>query len=135
MRILGLDWGEVRIGVAVSDPLGITAQPLITLNNDKDLIENLKGIIDKYHAEEIILGLPKQLDGRVGIAAGKAKDFCEKLQSELPLKVSLWDERMTTKIAQMYSRESGASRKKGKSFLDAATAGIMLQSYMDSRRA
>jgi putative Holliday junction resolvase len=133
MRQIGLDWGEARIGVAVSDPLGITALPVISLENNGQFFEKLKELIAQYGAEEIVLGLPKQMNGELGIAAEKVKEFSMKLMSEIPVKVTLWDERLTTKIAQGSFRSSGASRKKTKSFIDAAAAGIMLQSFIDSK--
>jgi putative Holliday junction resolvase len=134
MRIVGLDWGEARIGVSVSDPLGITAQPLVSLENNESFIGKLKEIIKKYDATEVVLGYPKQMNGKAGISAAKVNDFREKIKGELPVKITLWDERLTTKIAQQALSESGASRKRKKSFIDAAASGIMLQNYMDSRK-
>jgi putative Holliday junction resolvase len=134
MRIIGLDWGEVRIGVAVSDPLGITAQPLFSLENNKEFIGKLKELINKYDVGEIVLGYPKQMSGKSGIAASKVEEFSKKITSEVPIKIILCDERLTTKIAQKFSMFAGASRKKKKSFIDAATAGIILQGYIDSRK-
>ncbi len=133
MRTIGLDWGEARIGVAVSDPLGITAQPLFNLENNVEFVAKLKEVIKKYDACEIVLGLPYSMSGGAGIAASKVKDFCKKICGEIPVKVILWDERLTTKIAQRAFKESGASRKKQKSFIDAVSAGIILQGYIDSR--
>jgi putative Holliday junction resolvase len=133
MRIIGLDWGEARIGVAVSDPLGITAQPLFNLENNVEFVAKFKEIIKKYDACEVVLGLPYSMSGGAGIAASKVKDFCKKISDEIPIKVILWDERLTTKIAQRVFKESGASRKKQKNFIDAVSAGIILQGYIDSR--
>jgi putative Holliday junction resolvase len=135
MRIIGLDWGEARIGVAVSDPLMITAQPLLSLENNEEFIGKLKAIVSEYGAGEIVLGLPKQMNGKSGIAASKVTDFRKKICSEIPLKVSLFDERLSTKIAQRSFAASGASRKKRKGFIDAVTAGIILQGYIDSKRS
>jgi putative Holliday junction resolvase len=135
MRLIGLDWGTARIGVAVSDPMGITALPLFSIENNEKFLGKLKETIGQYDAGEIILGLPKQMNGEQGIAAEKVKDFCKKIVSEIPVKVTLWDERLTTKIAQGSFIASGASRKKRKGFIDAAAAGIMLQSYIDSKKA
>lgn len=134
MRIIGLDWGEARIGVAVSDPLGITAQPLFYIENNEKFVAKLKEVITKYDAGEIVLGLPYRMSGSPGIAASKVKDFCKKISGEIPINVILWDERLTTKIAQRALSDLGASRKKRKSFIDAASAGIILQGYIDSRK-
>jgi putative Holliday junction resolvase len=134
MRIIGLDWGEARIGVSVSDPLGITAQPLISLDNDIEFKGKLREILQKYDATEIVVGYPKQMSGKAGISAEKVNEFCKKIKDEFQVKITLWDERLTTKLAQQALSGSGASRKRKKSFVDASAAGIMLQSYMDSRK-
>jgi len=134
MRVIGLDWGEARIGVSVSDPLGITAQPLVSMENDESFIAKLQEIIRKYDAAEIVVGYPKQMSGKAGTSAAKVNEFCEKIKKEFPVKITLWDERLTTKIAQQSFAASGAPRKKRKAFIDASAAGIMLQSYMDSRK-
>ena len=134
MRIIGLDWGEARIGVSVSDPLGITAQPLVSLENDESFIGKLKEITRKYDAAEIVVGYPKQMNGKAGVSAAKVNEFCKKIKGEFPTKITLWDERLTTKIAQQYFAASGAPRKKRKGFIDASAAGIMLQNYMDSKK-
>jgi len=134
MRIIGLDWGEARIGVAVSDPLGITAQALCTLENNDKFIGKLKVLIGQYGAAEIVIGLPKNMKGEAGVAAEKTMSFYNEISSLIPLKITLWDERLSTKMAQRYLEVSGASRKKQKSFIDAATAGIILQGYMDSKK-
>jgi len=134
MRIIGLDWGEARIGISVSDPLGITAQPLVSFDNNGEFIGKLREILQKYDAAEIVLGYPKQMNGKAGISAAKVNEFREKIKGEFPIKITLWDERLTTKIAQQALAESGVSRKRKKCFVDASAAGIMLQSYMDSRK-
>ena len=135
MRMIGLDWGEVRVGVSVSDPLGITAQPLFSLENNADLITKLKELVKKYDANEIVIGYPKQMNGKLGIAASKVDEFSDRIKQGIPVKITLWDERLTTKIAQTASIISGASRQKRKSFIDAATAGVILQGYIDSKRS
>ena len=132
MRILGLDWGEARIGVAVSDPLNITAQPLLSIVNDSDLVANLKEIISKYGAEEIVIGLPRQLSGRSGASASRVRAFSEMISKEFPVKVSLWDERLTTKIALQAMAGSKISNKRKKAVVDASAAAVLLQGYMDS---
>jgi len=134
MRIIGLDWGEARIGVSVSDPLGITAQPLMSFDNDSGFIGKLREILQKYDAAEIVVGYPKQMNGKAGISAAKVNEFCEKIKNEFSAKITLWDERLTTKIALQSFAASGSPRKKRKEFIDASAAGIMLQSYMDSRK-
>ena len=132
MRALGLDWGEQRIGVAVSDPLGMTALPLEHVHNDDGLIAALKGTIEKYSADTIVLGLPKNMDGSEGASAAKVKDLKDKLEVTLGITVKLWDERLTTKMAERVLIDSGVSRGKRKGIVDSISAAMMLQSYMDS---
>ena len=134
MRKIGLDWGEARIGVAVSDPLSITAQPLLSIKNDEGFIPKLNAIIEQYGADEIILGLPRQMDGRSGTAASKVLAFQEKIKSSLHVKITLWDERLSTKIAQRSFAETGAPIKTRKNRVDAAAACVILQSFMDSKK-
>jgi len=133
MRIMGLDWGEKRIGVSISDPLGITAQPLPYIYNDSKLIENLTGLLNKYGIETVILGNPLMLSGRPGISADKVRHFHEMLSSKLPVKISIWDERLTSKAAERSLIEAGVSRKKRKGVIDSSSACLMLQSYMDHK--
>jgi putative holliday junction resolvase len=132
MRILGLDWGEVRIGVAISDPLGITAQPQPYIVNDKHLIPNLKDLVIRYSISSIVLGNPKQMNGQPGISSGKVSLFKDKLIGALGINVLLWDERLTTKMAEKALISSGTSREKRKTIIDSISAGMMLQSYIDS---
>ena len=134
MRKIGLDWGEARIGVAVSDPLDITAQPLYSIRNNKDAVDKLKRLIEQYGADEIVLGLPKQMDGIEGIAASKVRRFYQQIKDAVPVKITLWDERLTTKIAGRAFADAGTSVRSRKNNIDAAAAGIMLQSFMDSNR-
>jgi putative Holliday junction resolvase len=134
MRKIGLDWGEARIGVAVSDPLYITAQPLFSIDNDEGFIPKLKSVIEQYGADEIILGLPRQMNGRSGIAASKVIAFQEKIKNDVPVKITLWDERLSTKMAQRSFAEAGASRRTRKANVDAAAASLILQNYMDSKK-
>lgn len=132
MRKIGLDWGEARIGVAVSDPLDITAQPLFSISNDEKAIPKLKDIIKQYEADEIVLGMPKQMNGKPGIAAAKVTAFKEKIIKDIPVKIALWDERLSTKMVQRSFAEAGASIKTRKNNVDAAAAAVILQSYMDA---
>jgi putative holliday junction resolvase len=134
MRKIGLDWGEARIGVAVSDPLYITAQPLFSINNDEGVIPKLNEMIEQYGADEIILGLPRQMNGGSGPAASKVIAFQEKIKKEVPVKITLWDERLSTKIAQRSFAETGASIRTRKKNVDAAAACVILQSFMDSKK-
>ena len=130
--MIGLDWGEARVGVAVSDPLDISSQPLTALKNDEKLISGLKDIVTKYSAEKIVVGLPRSLNGSLGSSAEKVKVFGEMIEKELGIKPILWDERLTTKLAQQTLRSAGVKAIDQKSLIDASAAALMLQSYMDS---
>jgi len=135
MRILGIDLGEKRIGISISDELGITAQGLPTISSvseDEDL-KSIKKIVDKYDVEKIILGLPKNMNGTLGKQAKKAISFAEKLKKTFQLPVELEDERLTTTKAEKLLIEDDRSRKKRKKVIDKMSAIIILQSYLDRR--
>lgn len=113
---MGLDIGDRNIGIAVSDGLGITAQPLTTIkrkNTNVD-IASLKVIIDKYDVGEIIIGLPKNMDGSIGHQAKKVIHFTERLRKSLNMSTIFWDERLTTVMATKIMIEGDLSRKKRK---------------------
>lgn len=135
MRILGIDLGEKRIGISISDELGITAQGLPTINsvNEVEDLKNLKEIIDQYKVEKIILGLPKNMNGTLGTQAKKALSFAQKLKENYQLPVELEDERLTTTRAEKLLIEADRSRKKRKKVIDKMSAMIILQSFLDRR--
>lgn len=136
LRILGIDLGEKRIGISISDELGITAQGLPTINsvNEIDDLKDIKKIIDKYEVEKIILGLPKNMNGSLGKQAKKAISFAEKLKETFQLPVELEDERLTTTKAEKLLIEADRSRKKRKKVIDKMSAVIILQSFLDRRK-
>lgn len=136
MRVIGLDLGDKTIGVAVSDGLGITAQGLTTVlrrSNSKDM-EALKAYIDEYEAGEIVVGLPKNMDGTLGPQADKALAFAEKLKAEFGLPVVLYDERLTTSLVQRALIEADVSRAKRKKVVDMLAAQVILQGYLDRKK-
>lgn len=130
---MGLDVGDKHIGVAISDGLGLTAQGLRTIERD-NCIEALKAIIKEYEVESIVVGLPKMLDGSLGIQGEKVLRFVEDLRTSLGLPISLWDERLSTLTAEKVLLEADTSRKKRKNLRDKVSAVIILQGYLDSRR-
>lgn len=132
-RILGIDWGEKRIGLAVSDPLGIIATGLATVEKKSDfnLIGYLKQLISEQEIAKIILGFPKNMDGSVGPKGEEVLAFKESLEKEIDVPVILWDERLTTVSAQRSLREAKVKMKKGKKFLDKIAAVLILQNYLD----
>ncbi len=133
MRIIGLDIGEVRIGVAVSDPLGITAQGagVIIRKNIKDDINEIKKYVDKYKADSIIVGLPLNMNGTRGKAAQKVSEFVEVLNSTLNIHVATYDERLSTKESEKFLISSDVSRKVRKTVIDTMAAQLILRSYLD----
>ncbi|MDI6731408.1 MAG: Holliday junction resolvase RuvX [Candidatus Margulisbacteria bacterium] len=138
MRIVGLDFGEKRIGVAISDPLKITAQGIGTINKsdtfEKD-IAALKDMLKDYsEIEEIVVGLPKTLKGEIGLSARKVLDFVSALKEAFAIKISTWDERMTTVSATKSLIEMGLSRQKRKKVIDKTAASLILQGYLDVKR-
>ncbi|MFI5176637.1 MAG: Holliday junction resolvase RuvX [Terriglobia bacterium] len=133
-RIMGLDVGDVRIGVAVSDGLGITAQAVATLKRkglESDL-GALKTLFEEYGSEKVVVGYPLNMDGTIGPQAEKVKAFAEVLSSRLGLTLVLWDERLTTAEARKVLIGGGMRREKRKNVIDQMAAMLLLQSYLDA---
>jgi putative pre-16S rRNA nuclease len=134
-RILGLDVGSKRVGVAVSDPLGITAQglPTIQRQNKRLDFERLADIIREYQVTEIVVGLPLRMSGQEGIQAEKMQLFAVELRKRFELPVHLWDERLTSAQANRLLRETEMSIKRRGEVVDQMAAVLILQSFMESR--
>ena len=135
-RFLALDVGEKTIGLAVSDPLNITAQGLDTIFREsyrKDFAL-LQEIIDKYNVTTLVVGLPRRLNGEVGIQGEKVIKFVEKLKRKIDIKIEYQDERMTTKMAEDTLIHGNVSRKKRKKVIDKLAAVNILSVYLDKRR-
>jgi putative Holliday junction resolvase len=133
-RVLAIDYGTKRIGVALSDELGWTAQPLETLNRrtlDRD-IAHIVSLVVTYEVRQVLLGFPLQLDGREGPAIQAMREFQARLEEGVPVPVILWDERLTTKAAEDLLIAADVSRKKRKGVVDRIAASILLQSYLAS---
>lgn len=134
-RLLGLDYGSRRIGMAVSDPLGITAQPLppIVREGDEKDIDAIAAAVREHGVGGVVIGLPLHLDGREGAQALKAIRFGEKIRERLGLPVATWDERMTTAQAERHLIASGVGRARRKEIRDSLAAVFILQSVLDFR--
>ncbi len=137
MRILGLDYGSKTVGVAVSDPLGLTAQRLDTIwrkqeNKLRQTLARIKELVDEYRIEQIVLGYPKNMNNTVGERAEKALEFKEMLEKRTGLTVIMWDERLTTVEADRTLMEAGVRRENRKQYLDGLAAVFILQGYLDS---
>ncbi len=138
MRIIGIDYGDSRIGMAVSDPFGWTASGLDTIINkgcDEAVIDAIKEVCMKYDAGKIVVGYPKNMDGSLGPRAEKTEAFIEKLKKAVGLEVIRWDERLTTVTAQKTMLDMGLSPSRNKGMVDRLAAIHILQSYLDSRRS
>jgi putative pre-16S rRNA nuclease len=135
-RVLGLDVGARRIGVAISDPLGITAQGLETLHrkNKKHDFGHLDRVIREYDVKEIVVGLPLRMSGVEGTQAEKIQAFAEGLRKHFKLPVHLWDERLTSAEANRLLRETDLSIEKRGKAVDRMAAILILQGWMESRR-
>ncbi len=134
-RILGLDFGSHRIGAAVSDPLGITAQPLsaIRRQGDRRDLEAIGTILREYSVDTVLMGLPLHMGGEEGTQAKRARLFAEKIRERLEVPVEMWDERMTTVQAERHLIASGVRREKRKEIRDSLSAVFLLQSALDYR--
>lgn len=130
-----MDYGSRRIGLAVSDPLGITAQPLraIERKGDRRDLEAIASVLREVGAEEVLLGLPISLDGTEGPAARKAREFGEKIRAALSVPVTPWDERMTTVQAERTLIEAGVRRERRREVRDSLAAVFLLQNALDYR--
>jgi putative holliday junction resolvase len=136
-RILGLDVGSRRIGIAVSDPLGITAQGLDTLQrrNKRHDLAYLEEVIRSYDVKEIVVGLPLRMSGVEGTQAEKIQAFAEDLRKRFNLPVHLWDERLTSAEANRLLRETELSIEKRGKAVDRMAAVLILQGWMEQRKA
>ncbi len=134
MRILALDHGTKRIGLAISDELGVIAQPLEFLAAEprEEFLNRLKDILDSRGVDEILVGIPRNMNGTYGPAAAKAREFVEALKNVLTIPVKTWDERLTSVQANRFLIETGMRREKRKERVDQTAAALMLQSYLDS---
>jgi putative Holliday junction resolvase len=135
-RLLGLDVGNRRIGVAVSDALGLTAQPVLTLvrTNRRQDLRSLARLVRKYGCTEIVVGNPLYMSGDQSPQAEKTQAFAQWLADETQLPIHLWDERLTTTEAHRHLHAAGRPGTQHKAVVDQVAAVLILQSFMDARR-
>lgn len=138
MRIMGLDFGTKTVGVAVCDPTGLIAQGVETITRREDhmlraTLRRIEELIDEYQIETIVLGYPKNMDDTIGERAKSTEEFARTLERRTGLRVTLWDERLTTVAADEILSESGVPRPERKKVIDKVAAGIILQDYLDHR--
>ena len=137
MRIMGLDLGSKTVGVALSDPMMITAQPLETItrkeeNKLRQTLARIEAIIEEYEVSKIVLGYPKNMNDSVGERALISEEFKDKLERRTGLEVILWDERLTTVAADEVLAETGVKKANRKQYIDQVAATFILQEYIDS---
>ena len=138
MRIMGLDYGSKTVGVAISDPLLITAQGVEIIrrkdeNKLRQTLARIEELITEYEVGEIVLGLPKHMNNDVGVRAELSLEFKEKLERRTGLPVIMHDERLTTVVADKTMMEAGVRREERKDYVDMIAATLILQNYLDMR--
>lgn len=137
MRIMGLDYGSKTVGVAISDPLGFTAQGIETIvrkeeNKLRQTLARIEALVKEYEVETIVLGFPKNMNNTVGDRAEKSLEFKAMLERRIGIPVVLWDERLTTVEAERTLMESRVRREDRKKYVDKIAAVFILQGYLDS---
>ena len=134
MRILGLDLGKKRTGVSLSDEMGLSAQPLSTIyinNKIEEFITQIKDLISEYGVEKIVVGLPLNMDGTLGIQGEEIMKIIEILKDKIKIPIISWDERLSTVAVTKSLIEANTSRKKRKNIVDKLSAVFILQGYLD----
>ncbi len=138
MRVMGLDFGSKTVGVAVSDSLLVTAQGVEIIrrkdeNKLRQTLARIEALIVEYEVTEIVLGLPKNMNGTEGVRVELTEEFREKLERRTGLPVTMWDERLTTVAADKIMMEAGIRRENRKEYVDMIAATLILQSYLDRK--
>lgn len=135
-RIVGIDYGMARIGIALSDPNKIIASPIETIQNQKKIdatLQTLIELLNQYDIEEIVVGVPYKLNGKNSLSTDETLHFIEELRKKLPYPIKTWDERLTTVQVERAMKENALSRKKRTKVIDAACATLILQNYLDQK--
>ena len=132
-RLLGIDAGERRVGLAVSDELQTIASPIPMITRGGKELDDLRDIVATYNISGLVIGLPTGMSGREGPQASDVREFAEAIAPVLDLDVSYWDERLTSVQAERSLIEAGHGRKRRRDLIDSVAAAIMLQSFLDAR--
>ena len=137
MRIIGLDYGAKTVGVAVSDEMMLTAQPVETITRERETklrqtLARIEELMEQYGVERVVIGLPKKLNNEEGELCQKARAFGEMVERRSGLEVIFWDERLTTSAANSLLAEGGVAKEKRKKYVDKIAASLILQGYLDS---
>ena len=133
-RVLGVDYGSKRIGLALSDLSGLIARPLAVVDGEAELFTLLPRLVEEEEVETVVIGLPRNMDGSLGPKAREVLEFKARLEERTDLPVETWDERLTTVQAERALRDGGLSRGKRGRRVDKVAAQILLQSYLDRAR-
>ena len=133
-RVLGVDFGKSRIGVAISDELGLLAHPVETVPGTPigSAVKRVAHIAREKEVARVILGMPRHMNGELGVAADDAKEFADKLRPLLQCPIVLWDERLSTVAANRALRDAGQKTRRTRGFVDQVAAQMILQGYLDS---
>lgn len=137
MRIMGLDYGAKTVGVAISDAMLMTAQPLETVKRERSnklrqTLARIEQLIDEYEVDKIVLGFPKKLNNEEGDRCERTKEFGDMIERRTGLEIIYWDERLTTVAADAVLDEGGVRKENRKEFIDKIAASLILQCYLDS---
>lgn len=137
MRIIGLDYGDKTVGVAISDALLLTAQPVETIKRDRPAklrktFARIEELIQEYEIEKVVIGLPKKMNNEEGDRCQQTKAFGEQLERRTGLEIIYWDERLTTVAADAILSEGGVRKENRKEFIDKVAASLILKGYLDS---
>jgi putative Holliday junction resolvase len=132
-RILALDFGRARIGVAISDELQMLAHPLETIPANEEPASRVAEIVREKQVDHVVAGIPRQMNGQIGTAATEVLQFVEKLRAILPCPVVTWDERLTSVAAHRALRDAGKKTRHTRSYVDQVAAQMILQGYLDHR--
>jgi len=133
-RLMGIDYGDKRVGIAVTDPLRLTAQGLMVLENDRKLLSEIAKLCLEKDVEKVIVGLPQSLKGGASAQTAKVDNFIVELKARLPLPVLAWDERYSTKIVERTLIAADVSRARRKQVIDKMAAAYILQDYLEHER-
>lgn len=137
MRIMGLDYGAKTVGVAVSDELLLTAQPIETIWRERETklrrtLARIEELMEEYQVEKVVIGLPKKLNNEEGDRCEKTREFAQMVERRSGLEVIFWDERLTTVMADAALAEGGVARQKRKEYIDKVAASLILKDYLES---
>jgi putative Holliday junction resolvase len=136
-RILAVDWGSARLGLAVSDALGISVQglPTVTRRGETEDLKVIRSHVDRLEVGAVVVGLPRNMNGSLGPSAEAARQFAERLRVDLDLPVHLWDERLTSLAAERHLADAGVRSRARRGLVDQVAATMILQGFLDRQRA